>query len=48
MSCSGVKRVFLNLVSRISKPSRVRSATVNFSASEILNPVTESSAIKAA
>jgi hypothetical protein len=36
------------LVSRISKPSRVTSATVSFSASEILNPVAESSAIKLA
>jgi hypothetical protein len=32
----------------ISRPSHVRSATVNFSASEILNPVTESSAISVA
>jgi len=36
------------LVSRISRPSRVTSATVNFSASEILNPVAESSAISVA
>jgi len=45
---SGTRRVFRNLVSRISRPSRVTSATVNFSASEILTPVTESNAINVA
>ena len=48
VSCSGARRVFRNLVSRISRPSRVMSATVSFSASEIRNPVTESSAINVA
>ncbi|MET4608717.1 hypothetical protein ABIB90_008225 [Bradyrhizobium sp. JR4.1] len=37
-----------NLVSRISRPSRVTSAIVSFRASEILSPVDESSAIKVA
>lgn len=48
VSCSGTRRVFRNLVSRISRPPRVTSATVNFSASEILNPAAESSAINVA
>jgi hypothetical protein len=36
------------LVSRISRPSLVTSAIVNFRASEIRNPVAESNAIKVA
>jgi hypothetical protein len=48
VSCNGTRRVFRNLVSRISRPSPVTSATVNLRASEILKPVAESRAIKVA
>ena len=45
VSCSGTRRVFRNLVSRISRPSSVMSANLSPSASETRSPVAASSAI---